>query len=163
MTKPLDPNDPVLESPKGGTYNLKEVLEAARKARSVKLDSKDESRVASEPITVNRALIWTVGILAFVASSAAVAGVTALWTQGQAITRMESNYSALTKQIDSLSSQVTVGTSNRYTASDAATDRAAVAHQMDTLTQINASQDTIISDLRVKVATLEAKVSREHP
>lgn len=122
----------------------------------------------AESITVSRTLAYAVAIIGSVSTLALGAGVSALWNQGQAIARMEAREEGRTQQMSSLEDAIKVAGSNRYTASDAASDRLAffkalqsiqetLSLQIDSLRRESHEHERTISDLRVQLAQLEPK------
>lgn len=113
-----------------------------------------------EPITISRAFAWIVGGISSVAIIVGGAATTALWNQAQAITRMETRDVARSEQLTQLTQSIHELSTNHYSSTDASTDRASIFQVVNTLTKGMNDQVNTISDLRVKVATLEA---RGHP
>lgn len=138
--------------------------------------------MAREPITVNRTLGIVLSIVGFIFSVGTVAMVTAIIQQGNAITRLESNQKAasdkaelglayLGKQVESLTTAVSVGTQGRYTSAEAVADRTSIIQTFNTtreawslsfkgLLDANSKLAADVADLRVKIATLEARGSK---
>lgn len=133
-------------------------------------ESRAESRPMSKPeaLQINKVFGWAVAIISFVFSTASVALVATLWSQGQSLTRIDANQQAMSKQIEALTAAVAVGTQNRYTSTDAATDRASIYQTFNTtreawslsfkgLIEANSKLAADVADLRVKVAQLEGR------
>lgn len=122
----------------------------------------------AESITVNRTLAWAVGIIGSIATLSGAAAANALVNQGQAIARMEAKEESRSKQIESLEKSIEAANANRYTASDAASDRLAffkaiqsnqdaMVLQLDSLRRESHDHERTIADLRVAMAIMEPR------
>lgn len=130
-------------------------------------DSRPMAR-ASEPITVNRALIWATGIIGTVFTIGTVAMVTSLLAMRDGQTEMRAGLLSLKETVTELKTQVSVGTQSRYTSVEAASDRASILQTFNTTREAwslsfkgvidaNTKLAGDVADLRVEVATLKAR------